>query len=117
MIRHLNGWEKRSDDVGDEIAAANRAIVGGERQVLDAEFAHRMALSRGNPAEIFATENRLREALEVDIRRKGGRSEDFLMTQRRFNHLGQTDKISNTGNWLLLLGLVVSLYYFTKIGV
>ena len=117
MNNLFRGWSKDSDGVGDEIAAANRAITSGERRVMDANFAYRMALARGNSAEIFSAENKLKEAVETDIRRKGGRHEDILLMQREFNHLGQTTKISNTGNWLLLLGLAVSLYYFTKIGV
>jgi hypothetical protein len=113
----FSGWESGSDGAGDEIAAANRALVSGGRKVMDAEFFYRMATSRGNPAEIFAAENRLKAAMEEDIRRRGGRLEDIMIAQKNFNHLGQTTKISNTGNWLLLLGLAVSLYYFTKIGV
>jgi len=59
----LGAWVKGANDVGDEIAAANRAMRAGERRVPDAGFLYRMALSRNDPKAIFEAENRLKEAI------------------------------------------------------
>lgn len=113
MTDLFRGWERNSNSAGDEIAAANRAIVGGERKVWDANFAYQMALAQGDPSKIHAAEAQMHAALAEDIRRKGGRHEDVLMMQRSFH--GTEDILFN--KWLLAIGLAISLYYFAKTSV
>jgi hypothetical protein len=105
----MHGWVRNSNGAGDEIAAANRALIGGERRVWDANFAYQMAVSSGDAQKIHAAEKALQAALAEDIRRKGGRHEDVLMMQRSF--LGES---SVSFKWLPLLGLVAVLFYLAK---
>jgi len=113
MTNLLRGWKANSNGAGDEIAAANRAMVGGERRVLNANFAYQMALSQGDPSKIHAAEANLKAALAEDIRRKGGRHEDILLMQRSFHGIEATE----FNKWLLWLGLATTLYYFVKTSV
>lgn len=110
MTNLFRGWERNSNSAGDEIAAANRALVGGERKVWDANFAYQMALSQGDPNKIHAAEASMHAALAEDIRRKGGRLEDVLMMQRSFHG----SEVTSINKWLLGIGLAVALYYFAK---
>lgn len=109
MTKNLNSWVQSSNDVGDEISAANRAIISGERKVWDANFAYQMALSSGNTSSISAAEQALKAALAEDIRRKGGRHEDVLLMHRSFHGIGNSKP-----KWLLLLALAGALFYFLK---
>lgn len=110
MTDLLKGWEANPDSARDEIAAANRAIVGGQRKTWDANWAYQMALSQGDPTKILAAEAALQAALAEDIRRRGGRHEDVMMMHRTFSEF----EVSSLNKWLLVLGLTAGLYFFAK---
>lgn len=77
-MTYFNSWMQHSESPGAEISAARRALRTGERHVMDAAHDLESAKARGNAAEIAAAEVRLREMFEADVRRKGGRPEDFI---------------------------------------
>lgn len=110
MTNLLKGWESNPNSASDEIAAANRAIVGGQRKTWDANWAYQMALSQGDPSKILAAEAALQAALAEDIRRRGGRHEDVMMMHRTFSEF----EVSTFNKWLLVIGLAAGLYYFAK---
>lgn len=62
----------------DPIAAAIRADQTAARHVMDRAHDYQTALSQGNAANIAATKAALRQAWETDVRRRGGKPEDFI---------------------------------------
>lgn len=111
MRNRINGWEANYNEDREQVAAANRALVSGERKVWDANFSYQMALSSGDPQKIHAAEAALKQALAEDIRRKGGRMEDVLLMQRSFHG---TNGNPNKSKWLAVIGLTVLAIFFFK---
>ena len=109
MRNRFVGWEANSNEASEEIAAANRALVGGERKVWDANFAYQMALASGDIDKIHAAERALKQALAEDIRRKGGRHEDVLLMQKAFHGIE-----NNTPKLLGVLGLLAVVVFLLK---
>jgi len=62
----------------DPVAAAIRADQTAARHVVDMAHDYQSALARGNASEIAATKASLRQAWETDVRRRGGKPEDFI---------------------------------------
>lgn len=62
----------------DPAAAAARANQTAARHVMDRAHDYQSALARGSATEIAATKAALRQAWETDVRRRGGKPEDFI---------------------------------------
>ena len=62
----------------DPVAAAIRADQTAARHVVDKAHDYQSALARGNAGEIASTKAALRQAWETDVRRRGGKPEDFI---------------------------------------
>jgi hypothetical protein len=67
------------------MAAAMRASRTAERKVIDKSFDYQSALARGDTKGAAAAKAALRQAWEVDVRRKGGRPEDFVPGYPHYN--------------------------------
>ena len=77
-MKHIEGWATHAEHPGAQMAAAIRASRTAERRVADKAFDYQSALARGDVKGARAAQAALRSAWEVDIRRKGGRPEDFV---------------------------------------
>jgi len=100
MTYSIGAWVQHStDEFDDERAAAVRALRTGERHVVDAAYGLQSAIARGKRSEIEAAQARLREAYESDIRRKGGRPEDYYGSPGFF--------FGNSENFKKINGLII----------
>lgn len=77
-MNRFNAWATHYEDPMKEIASAMRASRTAERHVVDRAHDLQSAVVRGNKAEITAARQAFRQAWEADVRRKGGKPEDFI---------------------------------------
>lgn len=75
---YLNDYEGVVAFREDPVAAAIRADTTAARHVVDKAHDYQSALARGDTTEIAATKASLRQAWETDVRRRGGKPEDFI---------------------------------------
>lgn len=71
----INSWTSHAED---PIGAAVRANVTAARNVTDTAHDYQSALASGNKAAINSAKAAFRQAWESDVRRRGGRPEDFI---------------------------------------
>lgn len=75
MTYQFHAWSTHTED---PVGAAIRADASSYRRVIDTAHDYRGAAASGNKAEAAAAKAAFRQAWESDVRRRGGRPEDFI---------------------------------------